>query len=436
MQIQFTELMMEMSRVLDFVETEQLGVQSNHGKRVAYLCALLGEKAGLSKEERLDLAAYAVLHDHALLHSLKVEEVPEILATSQDREPNTPLIEALVQLETKGTDRNIIKHCVLGERNMVNFPFFHPQDHAILYHHENADGSGPLGKTSKEINFYAALIHIADLLDLLFALKDAADDSWKNHPMLQPYVDSSKWKAIHAFVQDQTGKLFGEREATLFLDHVTVDVFDKLQDSQIESALPKLLKYKTIFLHPDQLIAMSALFAEIVDYKSTFTSKHSIGIAQKAYRMAQYYGLSAEKQAELYFAGAVHDIGKLGVDLAILEKPDKLTLEEFEEMKKHALITYEVLSKIHGMEEISKWAAYHHEKLNGNGYPFGYSAKDLGKYERLMGCLDIYQALREDRPYKAGMTHEATMGILRSMVVGGFIDEELTQDVDRVFADS
>jgi HD-GYP domain-containing protein (c-di-GMP phosphodiesterase class II) len=418
MKIVFTELVLELSRALDYVEAELVGVQTNHGKRVAYLCALLGKKAGLSREEQLDLAAYGVLHDNALSEYVQAEY----------RQTNND--------ELQGTVKGLGMHCALGERNVRDFPFFAPKQYAILYHHENADGSGPFRKKAEEVNLYAAIIHLADQLDAIFNLKDMTDDKWKKKKTLKQYADKTKWEGICAFLHNEEGKMFDSRETALFFESVKEEDMEKLRDDNLEGALREVLDYIEADYSPSQMKHMSGIFAKIVDYKSTFTCSHSIGIAQKADIMAKHYGLPEEMQAELYLAGALHDIGKLAVDIRILEKPGKLEPEEFEEMKKHALISYEVLSRIHGFERICTWAAYHHEKLNGKGYPFGYDAPKLGRYERLMGCLDIYQALREDRPYKAGMTHEQTMSIMWNMVDSGFIDRELTADVDKVFQDT
>ena len=78
----------------------------------------------------------------------------------------------------------------------------------------------------------------------------------------------------------------------------------------------------------------------------------------------------------MYLAGALHDIGKMAVGNEILEKPDKLTDEEFDKMKNHAGYTYLMLSQVDGFEDIRDWAALHHEKLNGKGYPFGKTADE------------------------------------------------------------
>ena len=126
---------------------------------------------------------------------------------------------------------------------------------------------------------------------------------------------------------------------------------------------------------------------------------------QKAAAFAAYNGYDPTGQ-KMYLVGALHDIGKMAIDNDILEKPDKLTDEEFSKMKNHAGYTYLILSNINDFEDIRDWAAFHHEKLNGKGYPFGKTAAELNEPERIMVCIDIYQALTSRLFYKQGFSHE------------------------------
>ena len=112
---------------------------------------------------------------------------------------------------------------------------------------------------------------------------------------------------------------------------------------------------------------------------------------------------------------------------------EKLTDEEFKTMKHHAVYTYYILSGIDDFEEIRDWAALHHEKLNGKGYPFGKTADELNEPERIMACIDIYQALTEDRPYKKGLSHEKTCDILDDMAQKGFIDSTISNKIREFF---
>lgn len=400
MKICFTELIIELSHALDYVEAELLGVQTDHGKRVAFLCALMGRHKGMGNRELLDLAGCAVMHDNALTEYVQAEYLSTHELVSEIRPSRMGI------------------HCALGERNVQGFPFFGDMRNVILYHHENANGSGPFSKKENQVSLYSRLIHLADQLDSRFALRTA---------------DEGKWARICSFLSAQKGKMFGAEETELFLSAVTPDDLKRMDKDRLEHELRSLLAYEEGEYGQEQLMAIGGIFARIVDYKSTYTSLHSMGIAQKAFMMGAYYGLDEDMKTRLYLAGALHDIGKLAVDVNILEKPGRLDEKEFEAIKLHALVTYRILSRIHGLEEICRWASFHHEKLNGKGYPFGLDAKQLGRYERLMACLDIYQALREDRSYKTGKTHEESMAIMESMAADGYIDKELTQDVNRAF---
>jgi HD-GYP domain-containing protein (c-di-GMP phosphodiesterase class II) len=119
----------------------------------------------------------------------------------------------------------------------------------------------------------------------------------------------------------------------------------------------------------------------------------------------------------------------------ILEKPDKLTDEEFRVIHEHVRITYELLKDIDGFEQICGWASNHHEKLDGTGYPFGKKANELDFNSRLIACLDVYQAVSEERPYHPGQDHAATMKILRRMADQGRLDASIVKDLDEVMAE-
>lgn len=400
MKLCFNELLLSISYCLDCVERTLVGVSTNHSKRVAYLCTKMGKSAQLSDKELSDLIACAVLHDNALTEYIQAEYLSTGNLLPQDI-PN-----------------QLGLHCSFGERNMRSFPFFNNAKNAILYHHENFDGSGPFGKSEEQIPLFAAFIHLADQLDATFNLSS---------------ITEKKYKAICTYLKDNTSILFSEFEVNLFFESFSFDSLHVLEDTLITQSLKDTMPYIIQDFSPSQLMDIGTIFAKIVDYKSTFTSLHSIGIAHKAYSMGNFYHYDDELKSKLFLAGALHDIGKLSVDTIILEKPDKLTEEEFNHIKSHASLTYEILNTISGLEEITTWASYHHEKLDGSGYPFGYQANQLNFFERLMACLDIYQALREDRPYKQGKSHTDTMTLLFSLGEKGLLDTSIIKDINIAF---
>ena len=202
-----------------------------------------------------------------------------------------------------------------------------------------------------------------------------------------------------------------------------------MQDKGLLSCLHEEFQEEVLDYSYEEVHNLAGFFAKIVDYKSEFTQEHSRGIAEKAEIMAHYYGFDDEKIIRFYFAGAMHDIGKLVVVNDILEKPGKLTVDEFAEMKNHAAATRYILSQIKEIPDIVNWASNHHEKLNGKGYPQGLTSEEIGFEERVMACLDIYQALTEKRPYKDGMSHEKSISIMMDMVDKGELDEKIVQDI-------
>ena len=107
--------------------------------------------------------------------------------------------------------------------------------------------------------------------------------------------------------------------------------------------------------------------------------------------------------------------------------------EEVKEMRNHVLYTYYILNRISGLQEITMWASAHHEKLNGKGYPFHLSGEQLFYPARMVACVDIYQALREPRAYKAEKSHESAVQIMKEMAQAGEIDPMIVDDLEKLF---
>ena len=405
MRIYMNDMLYAVSYALDCVEQEFLGARSYHSGRVAYLCVELGRRCGLADCDLLALAAAAVLHDNALTEYVSLRQ--------SGREDGGYLP------ETKASPKDLRVHCELGERNVHSLPFYERIQGAVLYHHENADGSGPYGKLPAATPLFSRLIHLGDHIDNRFHLDQ---------------VDTAKYQRILAYLERHKGQLFDDRLVELFPLVFPAPFAEKLAGGQARQLLQDSLPHLYRDYDAASVEALAAVFAKIIDYKSHFTCTHSQGIAKKARDLGAYRGMEPAVQTKLYLAGALHDIGKLTIPNAILEKPDQLTEAEFEIVKTHALASWKILSPIDGLEDTARWAAYHHEKLNGQGYPFGLRAADLDRPERLMACVDIYQALTEARPYKAGFSHEKSMRIMYGMVQNGFIDGEITAAVDRCFA--
>jgi HD-GYP domain-containing protein (c-di-GMP phosphodiesterase class II) len=402
MLISINNILYALADSLDCVEHELFGATDNHSRRVAYMVIEMGKALGLRDKELLNLAASAVLHDNALTE-YKQSELNRGLDVLSDK--------AAVNLK---------EHCVMGEDNVSTLPYFRETPGAILYHHEEADGTGPFGLTEAETPLFSQLIHIADIVDVAFDLGD---------------LDYNKYRRAMNFADGSRGARFADQVVDVFVRVCTYGELARMDDAYISTLLKNALPVIPVDYTNENLEGISSMFARITDYKSSFTCRHSQGVADKARKMAGYYGYGEEETAKLYFAGALHDIGKLKIENDILEKPDSLTREEYAQIQTHAYATWEILGGIDGIDDIRRWASFHHEKLDGSGYPFGRIGETLDRNDRLMACIDIYQALTEPRPYKEGMNHEMVMGIMNKEVDRGALDGNIVRDIDRCFGD-
>ena len=153
-------------------------------------------------------------------------------------------------------------------------------------------------------------------------------------------------------------------------------------------------------------------FASIVDAKSGFTAEHSHRVTGYATALGTYLELSSDRLRTLRRAALLHDIGKLGVSNAILDKPGKLDASEWQHVQKHPRFTLEILGKIRGFSEIAAIGAAHHERLDGRGYHLGLTAEQLNLEMRILAAADVFDALTADRPYREAMTPEAALKIM------------------------
>ena len=401
MEIDIIGLLSAFSFALDCVEAELIHVTSNHGKRVAYMSVCMAEKMGVSDDALRDLAACALLHDNALTQYINEEFYSDISN-----------IDTLKVSSDDITPRQLGMHCIYGEKNLEKYPFKTGVKDVILYHHEEADGSGPFEKKWTEVPLFARIIHFSDMLDAFCKAQKFDEDVFN--------------KAVH-FIEKNKDKRFDSEVTKMFFDAFDKEEFSRLGDEHIEEYFWEKVPCEKSFYSFDVLKDLADLFAKIIDYKSEFTSRHSLGVARTASKISEIMGYDKVICDKMYLAGALHDVGKIAIGNEILEKPARLTDDEFAKMKNHAGYTYMILSKVDGFEEIRDIAAFHHERLDGSGYPFGKRADELTKLQRIMACADIYQALTEKRPYKDGMDHDKACEILKDMADKNWIDKNITE---------
>jgi putative two-component system response regulator len=181
--------------------------------------------------------------------------------------------------------------------------------------------------------------------------------------------------------------------------------------------------------HMKRINEYAALLAKKAKQSGLFTVNDEFGIEQEL--------ITGQFVEEIHTFAALHDIGKVGIDDAILKKPGKLTPEEFEKIKQHSVLGGKILQDVPTMEMAANIAMYHHEKYNGFGYPQGLKATAIPLESRIVALADVYDALRSRRPYKDGWTHEAAFKLITTES-GQHFDPILTnlfQSIHLDFAD-
>ena len=391
--IAMDSLSLMLSKAFDVIEEEIAGTSEYHSLRVAALCAKMGKLERYEEDSLLALITCALFHDNALTEY------------------------ALTQRADMYSEIDLLKHCEDGQRNIDWLPFAKSVEGYILHHHSCENGNGPLGV--REFPHEAALIGAADIVDVMQHLQ-------RPHPggpnMLRDEIAArigtfSTTKAVEALLE--------------VLDNETLE---SLRDENIHATIRQMYPPWKAQMEDEYVLRLSRFIAHVIDCKSIFTRLHSEQIANRAWIMGERYGYTREEKTELYLAASLHDIGKIATPIAVLEKQGKLDKDEYKTIMDHVRYTYDWLGEVEGLGTIRRWASNHHEKLDGSGYPFGKRGDELDFNSRLLACLDIYQAVSEERPYHPARSHEDTMPILFDMVENGLIDGMIVKDLDEEMA--
>lgn len=143
-----------------------------------------------------------------------------------------------------------------------------------------------------------------------------------------------------------------------------------------------------------------------LEAKDPYTSGHSTRVADMAYNLGVVLGVTEEELKLIHIAGDLHDIGKIGVPDNVLNKPSTLEADEWELMKKHSDIGYNILNKVNTLKYISEIVLYHHERWDGKGYPKGLKGKEIPFASRILAICDSIDAMKSDRPYRKSISDE------------------------------
>jgi HD-GYP domain-containing protein (c-di-GMP phosphodiesterase class II) len=186
-----------------------------------------------------------------------------------------------------------------------------------------------------------------------------------------------------------------------------------------------------IAVDEDYLDEIAAAFGEVVDAKSHFTAGHSMRVGTYADLVGSALGLDDQRRRWLRRAAVLHDVGKLGVSNAILDKPGRLGADEWRAVQLHATYTEQILGRIRLFSKLAQVAGAHHERLDGRGYPRGIGADAIGLETRIITVADIFDAITATRPYRAAIPIPRALSLMRAQV-GTAIDADCFAALERV----
>lgn len=369
---------------------------TNHNKQVAYLAYRIAQSYGLSVGQQRDIFLAGLLHD---IGAFATNERLELLHTEPD---------------------NMHEHAFIGASALEAFEPLKVESEIIRYHHvpwNNGQGKRFLGK---DVPVSSHIIHLADRIAVLIDVRRNVIGQIKD---------------ICGEIEQQSNKVFMPEPVSAFLEisHQECVWLDTIYNPLL-TILPSMMIFDTMELTLEQVIELTEIFANLIDFRSPFTAKHSLGVAAVAEKLAEQLGFSENECKMMLVAGNLHDLGKLAVSNEILEKTDTLGVEEFNQIRSHTFYTYRTLQPIKGFETINTWASLHHERLNGTGYPFHLKSEEIPLGSRVMAVADVFTAITEDRPYRNGMEKAQVLRVIGDMVSNGslcpYVAAALTDNYD------
>ncbi|GAB4173145.1 MAG: HD domain-containing protein [Roseiflexaceae bacterium] len=420
-QIRLSEILAALSYALDITE----GQPEGHAARSCAIGMRLAQEVGLASDQYHDLF-YALLlkdlgcssnaakvvqllgsDDFAAKQDMKVcnwSNFPEAVAFGfRNLAPDRSLLDRARQLVQVGLHggpfaaRDLFQvRCDRGAAiaQMLGFP--EGTSAAIRTLDEHWDGHGyPDGLRGDAIPLMGRILCLAQTVDI-FAMAYDRETAYRiAHDRSERWFDPRLVQALERFRHD-----------TVF--------WDGLHDAKIYTTVGHLeLDDQVRYADEALLDRIAEAFALVIDAKSSWTFRHSQGVATIADQLARVLGWSDQDLRLLRRAALLHDIGKLGVSNRILDKAGPLTTDERAAMQQHVIYTQQLLSRVPSFCALADSAAAHHERLDGMGYAFGLQGEQITPMMRILAVADICDALMADRPYRAGMPVPKVLDIVQ-----------------------
>ncbi len=344
-----------------------------HQMRASFICRAMARVLELKDKDFEDVVIGAAFHDIGLIKTMDKER---LLADDE---------------------KVVIQHSLVGSQILKAFPYTERLSVYIRCHHF------PWSRLRNEYDYDTAvkcnLIYLADYVERIS----------RNLRPLVSNIDVVKEEIFRC--KDH----FAPEVLDAFLKISEKDLFwYRLENFKKETEVFFDPNYITM-IPKSEITGLAKLLALLIDAKSHYTMMHSRGVAILCRWIGSAFYIKGEELRMLEVAGYLHDIGKLTVPESILDKPGRLSGSEWSIMKSHAFFTYRALEQIPHFDPIYRWAAQHHERIDGRGYPAGIDENQLSLPSRIVAVADVTTALLENRPYRRGLSPKEVVGILKDM---------------------
>jgi len=383
-QISLHRLILSLSDALDYVCPEI----ADHQQRVTYIAVKTGRRLGFRNNDLADLFLAAALHDIGMIQADKK-----------------------MQALRDGDLESVKWHGEAGYELLRSSDIFSRAARIIRHHHD--PWSDMEGRTYEDhlLPLAAQVVHLSDSVERMI------DRSRSVLEQSAGIVEEIGKKSGAKFHPDCVRAFESvARTEAFWLDCVSKRIYSHLLEAMDE--IPVDVTDRTIQ-------GIAEIFARLVDAMSSWTATHTAGVSATAVALARIMNFSAREQIYMRTAGLLHDLGKLSVPTNILDKEGELTSKDWVAIKGHTYYTYRILETIGFPREITEWAAFHHERLDGEGYPFHLKGRDLTLGARIMAVADVFTALAEDRPYRRGIGRVRAIAALKRQVKAGALDENI-----------
>ncbi len=376
LKIPVIDIVLSLSSAIDLIDPRI----TNHHKRVSYIAYSIAKEMNLSDEEIKNLILASLLHDCGAV--------------------NLSERNSLFEFEFLESMLNRYSHGYKGWFILNEASELKAAAEIIKFHHVFWEERLESHLQVYKIPITSFILHLADRVDILIN---------RNKEILNQ----------RTYIQN----MINSGSGTMFMPS-TVDAFNNLVQKPyfwfdiinpyLDDLIKKAMLHYNSYINNSSFHQYANIAHRIIDFRSRFTSTHSMGVATSSSALADKMGFSVLDTELMKSAGLMHDLGKLCIPEYILEKPGPLDKNEFNIIKSHTYHTYRILNSITGLEKVQDWAAFHHEKLDGTGYPFQLNANQLDLGSRIMAVADMFTALIEDRPYRPAKPVEYAMDMINS----------------------